>query len=216
MSKNSLQKTDIFVGNLSCYNELVNHAKSFIDPKNEVQALYKFLWYIISYLYGISFYLRNSRKNHKLFPSPFPSQTLNPKDISYLFGPFLSEIIIKFLTSRFTETVQALEERYRKQSDYSTSPDYQTPTTQDERTPILDKEREKLYEKIKEYITQHIRVDDTLTNQLATIFEGLYYKIEIDEQEQYRKNGLPQNGSKRLGVGFRFFGRCRNTNTDLL
>jgi hypoxanthine phosphoribosyltransferase len=204
LSKNSLQKIDIFVGNLSCYNELVNHAKSFIDPKNEVLALYKFLWYIISYLYGVSFYLRNSRKDHKLFPSHFPSQTLNPKDLSYLFGPFLSEIIIKFLTSRFTETVQALEERYRKQSDYSTSPDYQTPTTRDERTPILDKEREKMYEKIKEYITQHIRVDDTLTNQLATIFEGLYYKIEIDEQERYRKNGLPQNGSKRLGVGFNY------------
>ena len=185
----------------SYYNELIDRARDlinqsidYIDSKDVRRPLYRLIWYIVNYLYGLSFNLRNLTEKDNLV-SFAPSHILHHQDLVYLFGPSLTQIILDLLNSCYTQTIQELKDSSNVKIDSS---DYERQVSESR----LDEKREKLYEGIKNYLIDHIEVNDALTNQMAAIFEGLYYSKEIQTQEDARKHGIKEDYHERLKKGF--------------
>lgn len=176
--------------------DLINQSRDYIDSKDVRRPLYRLIWYIVNYLYGLSFNLRNLTEKDGVL-SFAPSQILHHQDLVYLFGPSLTQIILDFLNSCYTQTIQELKDSFNVKIDSS---DYERQVSESR----LDEKREKLYEDIKNYLVEHIRVNDALTYQMAAIFEGLYYSKEIQTQEEARKNGIKEDYYKRLERGFNY------------
>lgn len=201
--KELIKKKKVFSGHFSCYNDLINQAREFIDPEKEAEAIYRLIWYIVSYIYGISFHLRNSSDKYQLLPYSLPSQALHYQDLLYLFGPSLSQLTIKFLDSHFAETIEELKKIHNMPSDWAEE-DYKRLPSDESDAPMFDTQRRAIYNKIKSYIKDHVKAGDTLTDQMATIFEGLYSRIEIPTQENVRKIGIRGDEHKRLKTGFNY------------
>lgn len=203
IDQNKIKKGNIFSNNFLIYNDLINKARDYIDKSNEEMALYKLTWYIVSYIYGLSFHIRNSTENNKILPFSFPSQFLHYQDLLYLFGPNLSEYIIRFLDSHYLETIDILKNLSIPSSKLKLR-NYEETKFEFQSSSVFDKKRRVLYNEISKHIDEHISVNDSISNQLATIFEGLFFIKEIPTQEKVRQNGIRGSEHKRLEVGFNY------------
>jgi len=202
ISKELIKKKKIFSGHFSCYNDLINQARGFIDSEKEAEAIYRLIWYIVNYIYGLSFHLRNSTDRYQLLHYSLPSQALNYQDLLYLFGPSLSQIIMEFLDLHFVENVEELKRIHNLPSDWAVEDYKRLPSESD--APTFDTQRRNMYSEIESYIKGHIKAGDTITDQIATIFEGLYRRIEIPTQENVRKTGIRGDEHERLKTGFNY------------
>jgi len=195
VNKKYLLEEKIFSDSLQICNELCKHIKPFIDKINYEKALYRFLWFLINYLYGVMFIERNFNSNNKLKEKI--SKVLHKKDICYLFGPFVTDAIIEFLGIYNKEVRRIMIELNNKESR-----EIEKIVLKDQIITSIDKKRNELYNDIESYIKTHIKIDDPLSNQLATIFEGLYYFKEIPSQNQIKQYGIQGDEHKRLKLGF--------------
>lgn len=195
-----LKKERILSDHFSCYDNLLTQAKSLLDSENETKAIYRFTWYLVNYLYGLSFIMRNllGRIGSE---SIVPSKILRHEDLCYIFGPILAQIILNSLDLYYDQTVQKLKETYDK---LVVSPHEQPEGSLKgkEIQSVFDEERDKLNKMIQPYIADHMKADQSLADQMAAIFEGLYYFVEIPAQETVRKLGIKGGECERLGVGF--------------
>ena len=203
-----LEEEQIFA-NFSYYNKLINKARylidqsrDFIESKDTRRPLYRLVWYLVNYLYGLSFNIRNSTEENN-FLSFVPSELLYYQDLVYLFGPSFTELILNFLDSYYKQTIQELKKSPNVKIDSSVQKHERQFSDSGVHVPF-DKEREKLYEDIKAYLINHIQINDALTNQMAAIFEGLYYCKEIPIQEKSVKEGIKEDYYKRLKKGFNY------------
>ncbi|MEM2980552.1 MAG: deaminase [Thermoproteota archaeon] len=180
--------------------KLVSESKEFIESEDTRRPLYRLFWYLVNYLYGLSFILRNLGIK-ECFASFSVFQILHHQDLFYLFGPSFTRTILDFLDSYFTQTISELENSFNDK--IFSSQVHERPSPKNRNQTAFDEEREELYEKIKSYLTGHLSSNDALTNQIATIFEALYECVELETQQQ-AKVGITGVESKRLGVGFNY------------
>jgi pyrimidine deaminase RibD-like protein len=197
-----LKGNKLFSGDFSYYDELIEIARSFINHGNETQAVYRLVCYVVSYLYGLSFSLR-SMEGDENFGVMRPSDVLNRGDLSYIFGPGLTEMLLYFLDSHHAKTLDLLK-RVREPCGTAVSDGEQNQGANERAAPAFDKKREELYSKILSYITTHVHTEQSLTDRIALIFEGLYCCGEIPVQDALRKNGIRGGEDKRLGVGMNY------------
>lgn len=188
-----------FCNSLSQYDYLIEKALDYTSINPE-KAIFKLIWYILSYIYGLYFDIRHSR-DFELLPFSFPSQMLRFQDLVYIFGPSFSEYIIKFLDEHFEATKDGLIQLHEKYFN-SESKDIYLYAKKKTYTPIFDNKRQDLYLSISSYINPNIQSYDDLTSKLSTIFEAMYYKIEINSQNSIRLNGIQGDEYKRLKEGF--------------
>lgn len=200
--KNHILRDGIFTVHFSWCNDLINRARKFLGAQNIAMPLYRLMWYIASYLFGLAFYLRNSTQNHKLLLFSLPSQTLHFQDMIYLFGPSFSKTIIEVLDSHFTETLEKLKEL--QNTVFQSTKPCATPFSAEVNVPTsFDKKRMDMYKKIEPYLDS-IRIGGPLAYQMAAISEGCYYLQEIPTEKRLRKFGIRGRESERLKIGFNY------------
>ena len=190
--------TDVF----ALYDELVAIARPFVHSKSETQAIYRLVCYVVSYLCGLSFSLR-SMEGGENFAVLHPSDVLSMGDLSYVFGPGLSETILQFLDLHHTETLDVLR-RTQDTCDTVVSGVRSKQVATERSTLTLDESRQELYNMILPHIAARIHAQQSLTDRIAVIFEGLYYSGEIPIQDSVRKDGIKGDEYRRLGVGFNY------------
>ncbi|MGH9921848.1 MAG: phosphoribosyltransferase, partial [Nitrososphaerales archaeon] len=205
-----LKQEVIFSNHLSRYNDMLKQARKlldqsrdFIDSRDSLMAIYRIVYYVVNYIYGLSFILRNSSQigNLNLSNSVVLSDMVSYKDLRYLFGPDLAKIILNLFESCYVQTIEELKKMQAKTALDMT---YQQLSAGNVMQPVFDTSREELYAQIDNYLSVNLRSDDALTNQLATIFEGLYYAKEIPTQSKPREIGIEDKESKRLLIGFTY------------
>ena len=195
-----IKEEHVFSKRFSCYADLIRQVKDLVDPRNEAQAMYRLVWYIVGYLYGLHFIQRNiSRRDGFGFFKP--SQMLRDSDLFYIFGPSLTPIILSALDSYYERTIQELEEMHDASGNSDQHKDRSSPEDTEPEC-LFDARRQELYGEILPYLTSHICNDQPLTDRMATVFEGLYYLKEIPTQETIKEVGIEGYEYKRLGVGF--------------
>lgn len=197
-----LRGNKLFSDDFSYYDELIEIARSFIDPDNETQAVYRFLGYVVSYLCGLFFSLRNLEGNEN-FGVMRPSDVLNQGDLLYIFGPGLTEMLLRFFDSHHAETLDSLK-HVQEPCGTAGSDREQNQGASKLVTPSFDKKRGELYSKIFSYITARVHPQQSLADRMALIFEGLYCYGEIPVQDALTKNGIRGGENERLGVGLNY------------
>lgn len=197
-------KKEMFSEGLSFYNDLINLVRQkFVYSKHEEFAVFKLVWWLESYFFGLAFNILKSNEKRKIFSFSYPSQVLHFDDLSYLFGPELSDIIIRFLDLHYDETIAVIKNslieltnaRVNRKEGYYPKKDIES---------SFDKKRSEIYEKIKHKVNENIVKQDSLFNQVATIFEEMTYEIEIPRQQKMKKEGISKEDSERLKIGFNY------------
>lgn len=205
MDTKSFKEDRIFSDRFSYYNDLINRVKEFINQGKTNETIYRFIWYIVNYLYGLSFILRNLTGKHN-YKYMAPSEILSHSDIQYIFGPSVTKILIDFLDSSYSKTIQDLNEICSGQNTQNNllSESCKNRYLENTNDSPFDKVRKQLYEEIKPFLKNNINSYNSFTSQIASIFEGLYYSKEISSQETVKKSGIKGEEHKRLGIGFNY------------
>ena len=196
------ERENIFVENFQFFNRLIDDISGFIEPANRKQALYRLVWYLLNYLYCISFIIRNYSDSHEQLVVA-PSKILNHQDLNLIFGLSASKLILDFLDHYHHEVLKKFKEGEVTVSVPIREIDKPS-SSRKERESTFDKKRKLIYDEIRPYIETHLNKDDTLTNQMATIFEGLYYIKEIPTQNRIREMGISGVEHERLRTGFSY------------
>ena len=163
------------------YNKLFNSITAIneLDKYSHMKAKYSLFWYILSYLWGINFMIRNNLLGKFKEPSMF----LKFQDMVYLFGHDRSRKILDTFNRHFDETVKIFESagvNIREQRSEEFESFLQSPEKWD------DEKAQKLYEQIKEYIYEQKEFleDAYLIEKLAVVSEGLFYKVELETRNE--------------------------------
>jgi hypothetical protein len=200
--KSCSPKYTYFNHNFDFFNDLIKELENFSDNSDRRLPTFKLLWYILSYLYGLSFNLRISTDNFKLIPSTYPSQMLDFQDLCFIFGPTFSKRIIIFLDDHFLETIQGLNKLHEDFFNVSDEEIKDIKIESKELSTIFDKRRWDLYQEIRSYIKNNVNENKELPDNMATIFEALYNKKELPMQKKIIKYGIEGIEHKRLNIGF--------------
>lgn len=163
------------------YNKLFNSITAIneLDKYSHWNAKYSLFWYILSYLWGINFMIRNNLLGKFKEPSMF----LKFQDMAYLFGHDRSRKILDTFNRHFDETVKIFESagvNIREQRSEEFESSLQPPEKWD------DEKAQKLYEDIKGYIDEQKEFleDAYLIEKLAVVSEGLFYKVELETRKE--------------------------------
>jgi len=195
-----LMNNKVFKGEFSYLNDVIDLIKwSGLDRSN-IKSMYRLVAYISSYVYGESFLTRNYDQWRKEALS-YPSRLLNHQDLSYLFGPSISTLLLDFLDENYIR-VKTLSNRILSPIFAGSAKEQGSQSVNNDNP--MDEDREKLYDIISDPIKNQIKINDCLTNQIASIFESLYYKVELPSQINALNFGLKGNESKRLSLGFNY------------
>jgi len=166
------------------YNKLFNNIPAIngLDEYSHLKAKYSLFWYILSYLWGINFMIRNDLLHKFKEPSMF----LKFQDMVYLFGRELSRKILDTFDRHFDETVKIFEStgfNIREQCSKEFESFLQHPEKWD------DEKARKLYEDIKGYIDEQKEFleDAYLIEKLAVVSEGLFYKVELETRGELKE-----------------------------
>lgn len=184
------------------YNEIIEKSTYYINNNREL-ATFKLIWYISSYLYGLYFDISQSKDEYQILPFLFPSQMLRFQDLTYIFGPSFSEFILKFLDDHFEETKAELRKMKNKYNNFRGINDKYPYKIRKKYISTFDDERLELHEKISPYIKNNVGLSSDLASKISTIFEAMYYELEIPTQERIKDNGMIRVGDEeRLNFGF--------------
>jgi len=199
IGSDALKSDRIFSDKHKYMNQLLCEATCLTDDDTRNQAMYRLLWYIVSYIYGLSYIMRHPSFTRK-YESVIPSKMLKYVDLLYLFGPKLSKIIINYFDSHYGATISSVRAVGREMPDVSKGnpPD----TTERIAADFLDEERSAAFKSIRPYMELNTRPYAPLSDRIATIFEALYYCVEIPTQEHVKKTGIQGHEHRRLGTGF--------------
>lgn len=197
-------KDEIFSEDLSFYNELINFVRQkYVYSKHEEFAIFKLVWWLESYFFGLAFNVLKSNEKRKILSFSYPSQVLYFDDLSYIFGPELSDIIIHFLDLHYNETIVAIKDLLVELTNACVNrKEYFNPKKDTESS--FDEKRSEIYKKIKHKVNENIVKQDSLFNQVATIFEEMTYEIEIPWQQKMKRLGINKEDSERLKIGFNY------------
>lgn len=180
-------KDEIFAEPVAHFNELVEDIGGFLSTSEEGIAIYRFVWFIVSYLHGLAFSFEyHPEEEEQLLQFSSPSDLFDFQDISYLFGPTVTQKTLDFFDSHYTETEEALKSLCQNASSKHSNTK-KSSTLQPDEALKLDKKQNQTYgkkrNKISEYITANLTTD---ASALSVIFEAMYAEIEIPEQKNLR------------------------------
>lgn len=191
-----------FNNEFSFFNDLMKRIEQFTDGTDRKLPIFKLFWYILSYIYGLSFNIRHSTEDFQLLTSAYPSQMLHFQDLSYIFGPSFTEYIIKFLDNHYLETITAVNKLNHDFLSNNAKTPMGTKIEPKKSKSVFDNRRLYLYNEIHPYINRNMDKNKDLPSNIATIFEALYYKKELPMQMKIEKYGMDGMEHKRLSNGF--------------
>lgn len=205
--------TEIFIEELGCLNDLLEEVCNFLNSNNEEMALYRYIFYLVSYLQGLSFCMDHSRGEWSFLEYSSPRAILDFQDLCYLFGPSVAEITLSSLESHSGEIIGAIERLKLNDENTPHDPTSQLISGSDERLSF-DDDQKQLYGNISQYLEDHITGKANYSRALSTVFEAIYTQIEIEKQESLRERSMSQSESEtremllnehdRLEAGFNF------------
>ena len=198
--------TSFFNQPFSHYNDLIDNARDLAEISSNGLPVFKLIWYILSYLYGLSFNIRQSNENCQLIPFSYPSQILRFRDLVYIFGPDLAKTIFKCFDDNLDDSINELRamQNCHNNLDLHILCDNSIRPDEDESFKAFDYKRQKAYSMIQPYINTHLSRNRSLSDNLGIIFEAMYCAIEIEAQEAIRLKGIIGEEHNRLDSGFTF------------
>ncbi len=195
-SISDIENGDVAFGDsLNEYNELLRELlKDRSTIKDYLNKYYRLFSYLTSYLYGISFCIRN-----KVISSQLPSEFMSTRDLTYLFGPALSRQILEKLDLMYPKTVETLKGLTASQKDWD-NPTF--PISLRKSFDDSESEYQYLRNKIKPYLDSNIRGRKFFADKVACIFEGLFIHEEIPARNRINKTRTLESEGRRLAKGF--------------
>ena len=179
-----LSPTGPFNKRFDIYNKLLEEIPftSELDDLHVSKIKYSLFCYILSYLWGLSFIIRNNLFHTLNGPNRF----LKCQDLVYLFGPFFKKNILNTISNYFNETMRLLtyaDDSSKKQNLENSMIQLTSPDSWE------DEKAKQLYKKIKPHIDslKAYLEKGYLQQQVSSIFEGLFFKVELDVREKLKE-----------------------------
>jgi len=180
------------------FNQLIRQVVP-VNLKDRNEAVHRLMSYLSSYLTGMAFCIRDSTDAFPEVAHSRPSAFLNLRDLHYLFGARCSKQIVGALDALRPRTLEALAAVCAP-----TVMLHQPKPETSEAPSSLDATANRLVKRIAPYLRRNVRKTDYVVDQLACVFEALFYAIEIPTRKRIlRKNNL-RGESRRLQYGFTY------------
>ena len=193
-----IENGDVAFGDsLNEYNELLRELlKDRSTTRDYLNKYYRLFSYLTSYLYGISFCIRNQVNSSQL-----PSEFMSTRDLTYLFRPALSRQLLERLDIMYPKTLETLKglPTLEKELDNPTFSVSSRKSFEDS-----ESEYQNLRNKIKPYLDSNIRGRKFFVDKVACIFEGLFIHEEIPARNRINKTRTLETEERRLAKGFSY------------
>lgn len=195
MKSNQISTTNIFNDKLpNCYNNIISASKRELENAsinshsfNKNIHQYRIIWFLINYLYGVGY----SIEYDDLVPDLIePSLFMNRRDIEYLFGSSMTEVIMTALDENFNETVTSIENILSEKKGCP------TPINQIDRE-TRDWRQEEVYDNLESYIGQNVDEEMTYSDRLSSVFEGIEFVLAKESSEDNIRNDAQKHKKNR-------------------
>lgn len=193
MVKPDTEIRTLFSESFEVYNQLLSDAREYLFADNEQLALYRLIWYLVSYINGIAYHQAYFTEKDPAMLQSGPANLLHRPDLEYLFGPDFGSHVRNFLSSHSRETFDAIDQL---DTPETASPDVNVPMLTKNDDVHFDETQQTIKDEIDEYVGQNLNRSTPYTDQLATIFQGFHMEIEEEAQKENRRNG-PEAGNDR-------------------
>lgn len=197
LNRNS--KEPFFIDKLGFLNDLIGVVLKYTNSEEECILLqYRLYCYLVNILWG---YITLS----ELYTCGFNwlvfdiNKLINKSDIISIFGHLLADDIVSLISLKKDDIIKAI--RWAASLDDKEQIGNNIISITDN-THLFDAKRKSLIETIKDRVLSFSNQEDYLARKLSSIFQGMFYEIELGSQKRMEKSGLKISEAKRLQIGF--------------